>query len=49
MWNIVSLSMLSILMAISGLLALDVIRNIWSSEQPFSVNTSLLDILVGLF
>lgn len=49
MWNIVSLSMLSILMGISGLLALDVIRNIWSWEQPFSVNSSLLDILVGLF
>ena len=47
-WNIVGLSMLSAFMAICGLLALDVIRNIWSWNQPFSVNSSLMDFLVGL-
>ena len=47
-WNIVGLAMLSGFMGICGLLALDVIRNIWSWRQPFSVNSSLMDFLVGL-
>lgn len=47
-WNIVGLAMLSGFMGICGLLALDVIRNIWSWQQPFSVSNSLMDFLVGL-
>ena len=47
-WNIVGLSMLSVFMAVCGLLALDVIRNIWSWNQPFSVNNSLMNFFTGM-
>ena len=47
-WNIVSLAMLTVFMGLSGLLALDVIRNIWSWNQPFSLNNTLMDFIVGM-
>lgn len=47
-WNIVSLSMLTAFMAICALLALDVIRNIWTWNQPFGVSDSLMNFFTGM-
>ena len=46
-WNIVSLSMLAFFMLICGFLAMDVLRNIWSWQQPFGISGSLMDLIVG--
>lgn len=46
-WNIVSLCMLAFFMLVCGFLAMDVLRNIWSWQQPFGISGSLMDLLVG--
>ena len=47
-WNIVGLSMLSVFMGICGLLALDLIRNIWSWDKPYPLNSTIMDFIVGM-
>ena len=47
-WNIVGLGMLTAFMGICGILALDLIRNIWSWGQPFSLNSTIMDFVVGM-
>ena len=46
-WNIVGLSMLSVFMGVCGLLALDLIRNIWSWDKPYALNSTIIDFIVG--
>ena len=47
-WNIVGLAMLSMFMGLCGILALDVIRNIWSWDEPYSLNSTIMDFIVGM-
>lgn len=46
-WNIVSLVIVALFMCICGLLALDVARNVWTWNEPFSITTSLMNMLTG--
>ena len=47
-WNIVSLAMLAGFMGICGLLAMDVIRNIWTWNEPFGITGALMNMLTGM-
>lgn len=47
--NIVSLSLCCLLLAFCGMFMYDVIRNMWSWNSEFSVNSSMMDFLLGLF
>lgn len=47
-WNIVGLVMLATFMGICSLLAMDVLRNIWTWDQPFSISGSLMNLITGM-
>lgn len=46
-WNIAGLVMLAVFMLLCSLLALDVARNIWTWNEPFSISTSLMNLITG--
>jgi hypothetical protein len=48
-WNIVGLACCTLLLAISGMMMIDLLRNIWSWSEPYSLNSSLIDGVLGLF
>lgn len=49
LWNVLSLTGVTILLVLSGVMMLDMLRNIWSWQESYSVNSSLLDALLGWF
>lgn len=48
-WNIVGLSLCTLLMAIGGLMMSDVVMNMWSWDGPYSLNSQLMDSVLGIF
>ena len=46
-WQVVFLSLCLILLSLCGIMVIDVIRSMWSWEQPYQVNSSILDALSG--
>lgn len=46
-WNVVFLTLCLILLSLCGMMALDVVRSMWSWNEPYSVNSSLIDSLSG--
>lgn len=46
-WQVFFLSLCLLLLALCGMMALDVIRSIWSWDEPYGVNSSLIDSLRG--
>jgi hypothetical protein len=48
-WNIVSLSMVALLLACSGLLVMDLIRNIWSWDGAYTLNSTIMDGVLSMF
>jgi len=48
-WNVVGLGSCLTLMAMCGVMMIDVIRNMWAFEEPFALNSSLIDGLLGIF
>ncbi len=48
-WNILSLGSCVMLLMIGGTMMIDMIRSIWSWDQPFALNSTLLDGLMGIF
>jgi hypothetical protein len=48
-WNILFLSLCSILLLLCGMMLYDLMRNMWSWDQPYGVNSSLMDTIVGWF
>jgi hypothetical protein len=47
--NIFALSSVTLLLIVAGVMMLDIVRNIWSWQESYSVNSSLLDALLGMF
>jgi hypothetical protein len=47
--NILALSGVTLLLFVSGVMMLDIVRNIWSWQESYSVNSDLLDALLGMF
>jgi len=48
-WNIVLLGLCLFLLLLCGAMVYDVMRNMWSWNSAGSVNTWLMDTIVGLF
>jgi len=48
-WNVVSLVFCAIFLMLAGMMMYDLVRNMWSWDQPVAVNSSLMDWILGLF
>lgn len=47
--QVTSLGICWMLLAVSGMMAYDLLRNMWAWQGPYSVNSPLIDFLSGLF
>lgn len=48
-WNVLSLFFCIVLLALSGMLVYDLVRQIWSWEGVHPVNSGLMDAIIGMF
>lgn len=48
-WSIAFLSFGLVFLLLSGIMMYDLMRNMWSWSGPYSVNSSLMDSILGLF
>lgn len=48
-WNVVSLIFCALLLMLSGMLMYDLMRNMWSWSGPYSVNSSMMDMVLSWF
>ena len=48
-WQIAGLATCTALLMLCGMLMFDILRNMWSWDGPYTVNSSLMDMIVGLF
>ena len=48
-WNVASLVMCALLLMFSGMFMYDLLRNMWSWNGPYSVNSSLMDMVLSWF
>lgn len=47
-WNIVSLSFCTLFLILVGMMMYDLMRNMWSWDGPYSVNSSIMDFILSL-
>ena len=47
MWNVLALSACVIGLMLCGMMAYDLMRNQWSWDGPLSINSSLMDTVLG--
>lgn len=47
-WNILSLSACVLFMAFAAMMSYDLLRNMWSWDKPYALNSSLMDMICGL-
>jgi excisionase family DNA binding protein len=48
-WNIVSLALCTLLLLFCGMFMYDLLRNMWSWDAPYSINSSLMDTILSWF
>jgi hypothetical protein len=48
-WNVMSLVLCSVLLLFCGMFAFDLMRNMWSWDAPYSVNSSMMDMILSWF
>ena len=48
-WQVVFLSLCIVMLGLCGIMVVDLVRNLWSWDQPFTVNSALIDGLNSLF
>lgn len=48
-WNILFLSLCAILLLLCGMMLYDLMRNMWSWDQPYQVNSALMDGIINMF
>jgi hypothetical protein len=46
---IVAMAFCVVFLALAGMMSFDLLRNMWSWQQPYNFNSALMDMLVGLF
>ena len=47
-WNVISLLAIVLLLAFTGMLMTDLVRNMWTWEGPYTASTPLMDLMVRL-
>jgi hypothetical protein len=48
-WNVLSLAFCTLFLVLTGMMCYDLLRNMWSWDSSYSVNSSLMDAILGLF
>ena len=48
-WNVVSLALCSVLLLLCGMFAFYLLRNMWSWNEAYSVNSSMMDMVLSWF
>lgn len=48
-WNVLFLSLCSILLLLCGMMLYDLMRNMWSWDQPYPVNSKLMNGIIDMF
>lgn len=49
MWNVLSLALCSVLLLMCGMFTFDLLRNMWSWNEAYSVNSSMMDMVLSWF
>lgn len=49
MWNVLSLALCSVMLLMCGMFAFDLLRNMWSWNEAYSVNSSMMDMVLSWF
>jgi hypothetical protein len=48
-WNVMSLVLCAVMLLFCGMFAFDLMRNMWSWNAPYSVNSSMMEMILGWF
>jgi hypothetical protein len=48
-WQITGLAVCTVLLMLCGMMMYDMLRNMWSWDGAYALNSSLMDMIVGLF
>ncbi|HYW79940.1 MAG TPA: helix-turn-helix domain-containing protein [Thermoguttaceae bacterium] len=48
-WNVLSLAMCAIFLSLTGMMMYDLMRNMWSWDSAYQVNSSIMEFILGLF
>jgi hypothetical protein len=48
-WNVLSLMVIILILAVTGMMMVDLLRNMWSWDENFSASSSIMDSIIGLF
>ncbi len=48
-WNVLGLSLCSVLLLLVGMFMFDLLRNMWSWNGTYAVNSSLMDMVLSWF
>jgi hypothetical protein len=48
-WNVASLIVCSLLLMICGMFTFDLMRSMWSWNQPYAVNSTMMNIILSMF
>ena len=48
-WNVLGLVLIFIVLAPTGVMMLDLIRNMWSWNEPYALNSQLMDAILSMF
>ncbi len=48
-WNVMSLVLCAVLLLFCGMFAYDLLRNMWSWDAPYSVNSSMMEMILSWF
>ena len=49
LWNIASLVMCAVMLMLIGMFTYDLLRNMWSWNGPYSINSSMMDGILSWF
>jgi hypothetical protein len=49
LWNVASLAMCTLLLMFCGMFMFDMLRNMWSWQETYSVNSSMMDAILSWF
>ena len=47
-WNVVSLTFITLLLMVTGIMMVDLMRHIWSWQQPYTLSSAFMDTIVGM-
>lgn len=49
LWNVLSLLAIVVVLSLTGMLMTDLVRNMWTWDEPFTASTPVMDVMVRMF